>query len=156
MSPSRVIAAALTLLGAPLGAQQHPAIGTWQLEYTVGMRVDNGVPTVIRGTGKLTVVAAGDSLIGTLETDPVPDLPPRPPARLAGTARGSAPAVFEQRSVATLNLNGEEQQATAVSTWRLHIHGDSIEGTVERRIEGASVPLPPQPAQPVKGTRARG
>lgn len=52
---------------------------------------------------------------------------------------------------ARLNMNGEERIATAISTWTLSAEGDALRGTLERRIDGMDLPVPP--AQPVTGTR---
>ena len=57
----------LILLNATALAAQAPSItGSWQLSYPAGVRNENGNITVLHGTGVLTVVAQGDSLIGTL------------------------------------------------------------------------------------------
>ena len=149
----RTLACALVLGTATLNAQQPALTGSWRLTYPAGMRIDNGVPTPIIAGGTLTVTERGDSLIGSLLTDPIPDVPARPPAHLAAPKSSGDEAVFIARSEATLNMNGEEQTATVVSTWRLVARGDSVSGTVERRIEGMEMGA--GGPQAVTGTRAR-
>jgi hypothetical protein len=146
----RAIMAVLPFLGSALAAQQHPLVGTWQVTYSAGARIQNGVASQLTATGVLTVVTQGDSLIGTLVSDSSPDLPPRPPARLAGKA-GPGPTTFMSRTTGIVNTNGNEREITAVSTWILEAKGDSLGGTVERRLEGMD--LGRQPPQPVSGTR---
>jgi hypothetical protein len=114
------------------------------------MRIENGTPTAITRTGKLTVAAQGDSLIATLVTDPADGHPNRPDVRLA-TKAGTGDAVFVQRSTAKLNINGAEQEAISISTWTLIAKGNTLEGTVARKIEG--VDAPSAGPQPVTGTR---
>lgn len=149
----RAIVLALTLSSSALAAQQHPLAGIWQLSYPAGVQIENGVRTVLMGDAELTIQAQGDSLIATLAYESRPDLPSRPPSRMAAKA-GAGPVVFVQRSTATLNTDGNEREAVAVSTWTLSATGDAIEGTVERRIEG--FPEGDQTPQPVKGTRQKG
>ncbi len=134
----------------PARAQQSPLVGVWQLSYPAGIRMENGARTVMMGKGRLTVAIEGDSLVGTLVSEPMPDAPPRPPARMSAPM-GSGSRTFVARTKATLNLNGEEREATAVSTWTLTAAGDSLSGTVERRIDG--FPVAAQDPQPVSGTR---
>lgn len=149
----RAIVLALTLCNSALAAQQHPLVGAWQLTYPAGVQIENGVRTVIMGDAELTIAAQGDSLIATLVYQGRPDLPARPPSRMAAVA-GAGPIVFVQRSMATLNTDGNEREAVALSTWTLSANGDAIEGTVARRIEG--FPEGDQSPEPVKGTRRKG
>ena len=147
----------LTLVLTPLcsfvlHSQQSPLVGTWQVSYTAGMRIENGMRTLIEATGALTIAAEGDSLVATLVTDPSPDMPARPPARMAGKSTAGG-AVFHSRSKATINTNGEEREATSVNSWTLTARGDSLSGTVERSIEGFDGPAP-EP-RPVSGTRRK-
>ena len=79
-------------------------------------------------------------------------MPARPAARLAAPTSAGDEAVFTGRSEATLNMNGEEQKATVVSTWKLVARGNGVTGTVERRIEGME--MGGGGPQPVTGTRA--
>ena len=146
----------LILLNATALAAQAPSItGSWQLSYPAGVRNENGNITVLHGTGVLTVVAQGDSLIGTLAADPNPEFTPRPAARLAGTA-AAGEATFVSHSEATLSMNGDERTATVVSTWKFKVQGDSLVGTVERKLEGYDIEGGSQPPQPVTGVRRKG
>ena len=146
--------AAALLAFAPLTAQaqSHALAGNWTIEYAGGMRIENDTPTPIMAKALLTITLAGDSLIATLAMEPNPNLPPRPESRFAALKVAGNEIVFTQRSEARLNMNGEEQLATAVSTWTLKADGDALTGTLGRRIEGMDLPMPP--AQPVTGQRA--
>lgn len=148
----RAILLCLVLNSSALAAQQ-PLIGTWQVSFTAGMRIENGEATPLKATGLLTVVAQGDSLIGELATNPAPDLPARPPARLTAKATDGGEAVFVSRSEATVSMNGDERKATVVSMWRLAVKGDSLSGTVERKLEGFE--MGSQAPQPLTGVRAK-
>ena len=112
------IIAAIGLFPSASRAQDQLLTGTWSIGFAGGVMVQNGVPTVTKRTGTLTVVVKTDSLIATLVTDPVEGQPPRPDVRLAAKA-GPGDAVFVQRSKAQLNINGAMQEATAISTWTL-------------------------------------
>jgi hypothetical protein len=142
---------ALTATGTALAAQAPSFAGTWQLSYPRGTRVENGEATVLWGTGVLSIATQGDSLIGTLTGDPAPDMPPRPPVRLAGKA-STGETTFISSSEATLNMNGDMKTATVVSTWNLRLKGDSLVGTVQRKLQGYDMGED-QPAQAVTGVR---
>jgi hypothetical protein len=146
----RTLCCLIVLNTTALAAQQSPFAGTWRLTYPVGATIENGVATPILGSGTLVVAAVADSLIGELNMDPNPELPPRPAQRMAATA--TAPEVtFVSHTEAVLNMNGEEQTATVISTWKLAVKGDSLSGTVERVLEGFE--MANQPPQPVTGVR---
>jgi hypothetical protein len=108
------------------------------------------VPVMMKG--KLVVESVGDSLIATLKTEPTADIPERPPLRMATKAAGS-PVVFVHKSQATLRMGSEESQRTAISTWTFKADGDSLEGTLERAIEGIEMQM--GGPQAFKGTRAK-
>lgn len=147
------LTATVLLAVTPLAmhAQSHPLAGKWTIEYAGGMRIENDTPTPIMAKALLTITVAGDSLVATLLMEPNPNLPPRPEARFAALKTAGSEVVFMQRSEARLNMNGEEQVATAVSTWTLKADGETMSGTIGRRIEGMDLPMPP--AQPVTGRR---
>ena len=139
------------LCAGTLEAQQSALVGTWQVSYTAGMMMQDGVQTPLMATGTLTIAAEGDSLVGTLVSDPSEHMPARPPARLAA---GKAPgAAFVSRTKATINVNGNERETTAVSTWKLSAQGDNLSGTVERSLEDMDVAA--LPASNVTGTRKK-
>lgn len=142
----------LTVAASPLAAQS-PLVGSWQISFPGEVRVVNGETTVIPATGVLTLVTQADSLIGTLVPDPTPDRPNRPALRLAGVAEAGK-ATLISRSTATLRMNGDSREATVLSTWVLGANGDSLEGTLERRLEGMSGPG--QGPSPVTGQRKQG
>ncbi len=151
MTRSLVLFLALGGAGT-LQAQQQPLVGAWQISYVAGMMIENGEQTPIMGTGVLTIEAQGDSLIGTLVNEATAEIPARPPARLAGKA-DTGDVVFISRTKAKLNMNGVEREETAIGTWTLTAKGDSLAGTVERKIEGfdAGGSIPRQ----VTGTRQK-
>jgi hypothetical protein len=148
----RTLVVLLCLCGSVLQAQQS-LVGSWQVSYTAGMRMENGEATPIVGTGVLTIAVTGDSLIGTLVPDPLPDLPSRPPTRMAAKS-GLGAVDFVSRRMAKMNSNGHEPEVMATSTWSLQAAGDSINGTVVTSIEGFSMGM--QEPQPVTGTRKKG
>jgi hypothetical protein len=144
---------ALTATSTALTAQAPSFAGSWQLTYPRGTRVENGEATVMWGTGVLSIATQGDSLIGTLVGDPGPDMPPRPAVRLAAPA-AAGEATFVSYSEATLNMNGTMSTATVVSSWNLRVSGDSLVGTVERKLKGYDMG-DDQPAQTVTGVRKK-
>lgn len=151
----RVLFCLIALHAAPLAAQAPSFVGSWQLSYPRGKTIENGEETTIWGTGVLTVVSQGDSLIGTLVAEPTPDLPPRPPARLAAAAT-KGEATFRSRTEATMSRNGSESTVKVVSTWKFTVRGDSLVGTVARELEGYGTGGANPPAEPVKGSRKKG
>jgi hypothetical protein len=150
---TRKLVALLFLIPAALPAQQQPLVGTWQVHFQAGMRIENGDATPIFADGTLTVKPIGDSLLATLATDPAPGMPARPPVRLAAKATADE-AKFVAHSKATINMNGSESEADVVSTWILRAKGDSLVGTVERKID--SPHAGPQEPRPVTGVRKKG
>lgn len=145
------LAVAMLLCAGVLEAQETALLGTWQVSYQAGLTRQNGIDTPIIATGTLTIQVEGDSLVGTLVTDPSADIPQRPPARLAAARTPGAP--FVSRTKAVINVNGNEREATAISTWKLSATGDALSGTIERTLEdlaGAAVP-----ASNVTGTRKK-
>ena len=150
---TRTLAVLLALCPGVLGAQQVPLAGTWQVHFQAGMRIENGEATPIFADGTLTVQPVADSLIGTLVTDPAPDMPARPAVRMAAKG-GTSEATFIANSKATINVNGAEHEASVVSTWILRAKGDSLVGTVERKIDTPHAG--PQEPRPVTGVRKKG
>jgi hypothetical protein len=150
---TRFMVLALALVGTALHAQQQPLAGTWKVTFPAGMRIQGGTATPLIATGILIIEVKDDSLIGNLVTDATPEIPARPPARLAAKVSAEK-AVFVSRTEARVNINGQERKATAVSTWTLRATGDSLGGTVERMLEGLE--MGNQGPQPVSGVRQRG
>lgn len=149
---ARFIPLALVLSASPLAAQQS-LVGTWEVNYTAGMHVENGVSTPVKGTGVLTIKSQGDSLIGDLVNNAVDDMPARPPVRMAAAGAGDK-ATFTALGKATMMRNGSRSEATVISTWVLSAAGDRLEGTVARKIEGIDSAF--QGAEPVTGNRRKG
>lgn len=152
MRPS-ILLASLLLAPAALAAQAHPIVGIWDVSVPAGIRMENGEATPIMGKGSFVFSVVGDSLIGTLKTDPIKGMPQRPASRVAAKlAPGTV--TFVSKSEAKLNMGGEEMTRTAVSTWIFEVTGDALKGSVERAIEGIEMPM--GGPQPITGTRAKG
>ena len=149
---SRIALSLLALSAFALPARAQSLAGTWKISFPAGMRIIDGNPEVIMGTGSLAIEERQDSVIGQLMTAPSPDRPARPPARLAGTMTAGE-ATLVSRTQATINMNGAQEQAVAVTTWVLHARGDSLTGTLARTIEGHD--MANQSPSPVSGTRKR-
>jgi len=150
MRPS-ILLASLLLAPAVLAAQAHPIVGTWDVSVPAGMRMENGEATPIMAKGSFVFSVVGDSLIGTLKSEPLEGMPPRPASRVAAKlAPGTV--TFVSKSEAKLNMGGEEMTRTAVSTWIFEVTGDALKGTVERAIEGVEMAM--GGPQPVTGKRA--
>ena len=149
---ARSITLALVLSASPLAAQQS-LVGAWDVSYTAGMHIENGVSTPVKGTGVLTIKSQGDSLIGDLVNTAVGDMPARPPVRMAAPAAGDT-VTFTALGKATMMRNGTHSEATVISTWVLSAAGDRLEGTVARKVEGIDSAF--QGAEPVTGSRRKG
>lgn len=146
--------AALLLVAAPLGAQSaSPIVGKWTVEWEIGRRVENGVPSPIRATGLMTVVASGDSLLATVEVTKRSDEQPlNKPVTIPGRTT-AAGASFVQRSEARLNMNGESMVREAIQTWTVRANGDQLEGSLAREIVGLQINAEPTP---ITGKRVTG
>ena len=146
-----VIAAVAIQAPAAHAQASSPLIGTWNIEYERGRRVENDVVTPVMGTATLTIQQRGDSLIATLVVPPRPDGTATPPSTAAAKA-GSGSHVFRQQQEIRLNMNGEAITRTATLTWTLQADGDTLSGTLLREI--ADMPVAAEPT-PVKGTRSK-
>ncbi len=150
---TRLLLSLLLLLLAPAPALgQDLFVGTWKVSYPAGARVENGEQSVIMGTGTLQIEARGDSLVGELLADPVPDLPTRGPKRLAGLASGGS-ATLVATSLGLVDSNGVQRAITVQSTWQLEVRGDSVVGVLSHKVDGAEAMA--QDPGPVRGTRLR-
>ena len=153
---TRYLATALLSLTPAFAAAQggSPLVGKWSIEYERGRRMENGTVTPMMGTGTLTIEPKGDSLVATLAVAGTrPDGSPVPPTVMGGKSTATG-AVFVQKGIVTLNVNGEQRQVESVVTWTLAATGDDLRGTLLRELPGAVAQVPTEPA-PVKGTRAR-
>lgn len=65
--------------------------------------------------------------------------------------RGANGATFEQRSPATLTIDGVDEERTAVSRWEFTVDGDQLGGSVARGIEGFRSPT--DAPRPLRGRR---
>jgi hypothetical protein len=143
----------LAICASATRAHSQSLAGTWKLTYPAGMRMINGAAETVMATGTLTIQATRDSLVGDLVTDPSAAGPTRPPAHLTGKVQAGE-AVLVGRTKATINMNGAMEEAVAVSTWVLHVKGDSLTGTVERKVEGHE--MANQAPSTVTGVRRQG
>jgi hypothetical protein len=148
----RTLVMGLIVTAAPLAAQQNSLVGHWKMNYPGGAKFENGVVTQIPATGMLTIEVQGDSLIGTLVTDPAPGVPARPPLHLAAVNHPDS-AVFVSQSKGMMNINGEQHPIMSMSSWNLHAHGDQLDGTLSRQVIGMDAP--PQGVLKVSGTRQK-
>lgn len=129
--------------------QQPSLIGSWNIEYEAGRRVENGTPTPIMGKATLSIAQSGDSLLATLSPAPR-DGVAQPPATFGGRATKEG-ATFKQFVRARVNVNGEAQEVPLTVTWQLAAKGAALSGTLERSPLPGRPPFPPAP---VTGTRA--
>jgi hypothetical protein len=143
----------LSLLPVAASAQAHPLVGTWEVIYPIGFEIDGPGQRAraIETTGTLTITATDDSLIAVLVTPPREGFPTRPPSRFTTPRTDAWPVRFEQRSPATVTMNGVDQERTALSSWEFTVDGDELGGTVSRGIEGLSSPT--DAPRPLKGRR---
>jgi hypothetical protein len=147
-----LLVTALLVMPTLLGAQSHPLVGTWDVQVPAGMRMENGEATPIMAKGSYTFAIVGDSIIGTLKNDPIEGQPARPAARVA-TKVVAGPVTFATQSEAKLNMNGEESTRTAYITYVFEVTGDTLKGSVDRRIEGINMMT--MGPQPITGTRRK-
>lgn len=148
---TRAFLGAMMLAAAPLAAQDSELVGTWRVNFAVMVRVENGATTPVIGGGTLTIAASGDSLIGTLNTDSIPNEPMRPVVQMGGKPKGNTVSLTA-RGKATINMNGNEREMVSLSTWAVTATGDSLTGTLNRQIQGLGMG---PGAQPVTGTRKK-
>jgi hypothetical protein len=126
---------------APVAAQAtSPLLGTWSIVWGIGNRIESGVETPIKATGRLVIVSAGDSLLATVTTLSRDDgSPPRPPMSFSGKATAGG-AEFTQRSEATMNMNGDVRKVPSVAKWVLSLDGQTLRGTISRELIGVEIP----------------
>lgn len=134
------LVAALLVLPGALAAQSHPLAGAWDVTMPAGAKMEAGVVTPIMANGTIVFSVERDSIIGTMKLEPPAGYPARPPSRLAAKL-GATPTVFVVISQATINANGVESVRSVTSTYTMAATGDTVEGTVERYIEGEDMPM---------------
>lgn len=143
-----VAVASMASTGAGLAQSAHPLVGSWNISYERGRRMENGDVTPIMGTAELSIAQQGDSLVATIQPAARPD-GTKPPASTFGGKLTPAGAVFVQEQMATINENGVESQRMMTLTWTLEATGDALTGTLARDLPG----MEGAPPAPVKGTR---
>ena len=137
-------------LDAILKPRSIAVVGASRTASTIGHQI---VANLVRYgfTGSVYPVNPRASSIHSIRAYPtVADLPERPPVRMVARLT-AAPVVFVHKSQATLNMNGEESQRTAITTWTFMPEGGSLTGTLERAIEGIEMQM--GGPQALKGTR---
>ena len=103
--------ATATLSATTVSAQStNPLVGTWNVEYEVGRRMEDGHVTGIIGQGTLKIEASGDSLVGTLQAPPRPDGSVVPVAKFGGRGANGT-VVLSQKLSAKVSVNGEMNTA---------------------------------------------
>lgn len=147
---------AIALSSSAVIAQTPAIVGSWDIEYAAGQRVQNGESTPIMAKGKLTITQRGDSLVASLVRASMGAAPP-PPTGATGAIEmhgtlGKGGAVFIEKRNATVNVNGEAAQKEITLTWVLNASGDSLTGTLATVIRDG--PPAREPAK-VTGTRVR-
>ena len=104
--PTLALSALIFLSPLVARAQSNPIVGKWSIEFAAGMRIEDGVPTVLMAKGTLTIAADGDSLVATLHVEPSAEIPARPDARFT-TRMHTGTVIFEQHSQALLAVFNE-------------------------------------------------
>jgi|CXWL01.1.fsa_nt_gi hypothetical protein len=141
-----VLAACVLSMPAALSGQAHPLVGSWDVSLPGGMRVMNGETSFTMAKGNLTFTIEGDSMVGLLKMESST----RPPTRLAARLQ-PGPLTFVQVSRGSVTTNGEPSTRVATTTWNFEADGDALKGSLERNVEGMSLPMGGK--QPVTGTR---
>jgi hypothetical protein len=152
---NRLILAAVTaaFVAAPLAAQSaNPLVGSWNIEWELGRRMENGEATVVSAKGTLTIKPSGDTLVATLEATSRSDNAPLPKPYVLGGRTTTGGAAFTQHQQVRMNMNGEESTRDVLVTWTLRADGDALSGTMVRDMPGMSMAIPPGQ---VTGTRAK-
>ena len=129
-----VLALALALAAPATPTQTPGVLGTWKVSYVAGAHHEGGRVSLITATGTLKITQRGDSLSAELAPDPVPNAPASPASTLTGVLRDGT-AVLVTTSFGVVVVNGEERSITVIQTWTLRADGDSLTGSVDRRIE---------------------
>lgn len=150
-SPTAVSPAASSADAGHDASGAIPAVGTWTIEWELGRRIASGDASSINARGTLRITSSGDSLLATLTTTSRDDGGAlRGPATFGGRAT-SAGATFTQRSQASVSIDGSAERQTSTSTWLLTVRGDSILGTIERKVAIVQGTM----LSPVRGARVR-
>lgn len=154
MSRTAYVAALVTLVALGAGSAhaqaQNALVGKWTIDYERGRRIESGESSLIMGTGELTIVQSGDSLLATLVAPARPDGTIPPPSTFGGHPKGDD-VVFVQHKTAQVETNGEASTVNITLTWTLRASGNVLAGSLLSELpmmSGSSEP------SPVKGTRA--
>jgi hypothetical protein len=148
---SLVAIVSLALTAPAVYAQAAVPLGTWNIEYERGRRVENDEVTPIMGKATITISKSADTVVAMLQTAPGADGKATPPARLIGNVT-PAGVVFVQKQTVQINLNGDLSPRDITMTWTLTSSGDTMTGTLARDMPGAPIAMEPGP---VKGTRVK-
>ncbi len=134
-----------------LAAQSPLIVGSWNIEYERGRRVENDVVTPVMGKGVLTVTSHSDSLVAVLTSGPTPSGATPPPMTFSGRLT-PAGALFVQKQQSRVVMNDEQRVVDVTVTWTLSANGDTLSGTLLREA-----PMLPEAAQPtpVSGSRIK-
>ncbi len=132
-----------------LAAQSTSIVGSWNIEYERGRRVENDVVTPVMGKGVITVSSQGDSLVAVLTSGPTPSGATPLPMTFSGRLT-PAGALFVQKQQSRVVMNDQEQLVNVTVTWTLSANGDALSGTLLREA-----PMLPEAAQPTPVTGSR-
>lgn len=133
MRSKTVIAVALlTGLAAGSARAQASAAGTWNTEFDIGIRNENGVETSMgKRKATMTLTLKGDSVLGVWQV--APDSTGRKPAPVAlmGVRSGAKLTIASEPVERTVRINDEEQRVKIVTTYYLELRGDELVGNSE-------------------------
>jgi hypothetical protein len=149
----RTLPSLLALLALPVAPllQTHPLVGQWAIAIPTMIRGSNGLPTDIVHKGIMKVSLAGDSIVATVQMDPLPGVPARKEQRFVGP-RSTGTVRLTTVTTATLVGNGDEMTRQATTTMVLTVKADSVSGTQQTEIPG----IPDVPDRKVSGARVSG
>lgn len=140
---------AALMLPVCASAQTHPLVGEWKVQVAAGVRGNDGAPVFVNRPGSMSVKAQGDSLVATMELEPVAGVP-KQTRRMVGK-RVDGKVALAYQSEASLMGGGETVTRTATSTYTLEVKGDSLTGLISQEIGG----VPGLRSQPMSGSRVR-
>jgi hypothetical protein len=122
------LALAITL-HRPAAAQASPA-GTWNTEFDIGIRNENGVETSMgKRAATMTLTLKGDSVFGSWQVAADSSGPAPAPIKLSGVRSGTKVTLRAEPVGRTVRMNDDEQRVTMVTSYSVELKGDLLEGT---------------------------
>ncbi len=121
--------ALLTATNRPAIAQSTPA-GTWNTEFDIGIRNQNGVETSMgKRAATMTLTLKGDSVYGSWQVAPDSSGPAPAPIKLSGIRAGTKVTLRAEPVERTVRMNDDEQRVKMVTSYNLEFRGDALDGT---------------------------